>query len=175
MQHLCASVYCRNWWKVCLQRTAAAPETSYKKQCPYWDKTCVSTAHHTAPLTHVSVCSPSAHTRPVKPADRQCWPFAECPKLPTVCSNILWVSVYGRAVCKLIVLSSEGRKQGKKDRHIKFTTTVNIKATPIPCDPLMLGTGVPAYRRNLQHSPSKYPEEVGSAFPLTPPTCLPYS
>jgi hypothetical protein len=43
--------------------------------------------------------------------------YAECPKQSAVCSNILWMSVYGRAVCQLTVLSSQGRKNRAKQHN----------------------------------------------------------
>ena len=96
---------------MCLQHSAGTTETSYIKKCAYWHKTSVYRANHKQTWHTFSGCSPSLHTRPIRPADCQCWPFAECPKLSAFCSNIVWVSVYGRAVCKLIVLSSEGREK----------------------------------------------------------------
>jgi len=51
---------------------------------------------------------------------------AECSKISAVCSNILWMSVSGRAVCKLNVLSSQERKkQGYTTRYFQITTAVN--------------------------------------------------
>jgi hypothetical protein len=42
-------------------------------------------------------------------------------------------------------------------------------------DSVQFGTGVQTLGRHLQVSPSRYPEEGGSDFLLTPPTCLPHS
>ena len=136
---------------------------------------CFESTSHSRPDTPVCMCSPSAHTRPVRPADRHCWPFAECPKLSAVCSNILWMSVYGRAVCKLTVLSSEGSKRIQNNTTLSgYNSSEYQDYAVMVCDPVHFGTRVQTLGRHLQPSPLWYPEEGGSCFPLIHPTCLPY-
>jgi hypothetical protein len=60
-------------------------------------------------INESSRCKAVSQTHTICNLLRCCLP-AECQKLPAVCSNILWMSVYGRAVCKLTVLRSQGRK-----------------------------------------------------------------
>jgi hypothetical protein len=136
---VCLSVYCSNWWKVCLQHTAATPEMSYKNSVRT-DTKHVFREHITQHTWHtfLYVFIFSAHQ-----ACQTTWPFAECPILSAVCSNILWMSVYGRAVCKLTVLSSQGRKNRTKQHKIfRVITAVNIMVTLLllrtPCS-LVLG------------------------------------
>ena len=126
-----------------------------------------STSHNT-PDTPFCMYSPSAHTWPVKPADRQYWPFAKCPKLSAVCSNNLWMSVCGRAVCKLTVLSSQGRKiRTKQHNALRLPRRWISSSRCNPLWPVQFGIETPKFRRHLQFSPSRNPEERSSAFPLT--------
>jgi len=83
------------------------------------------------------------------------------------------MSVYGRAVCKLNVLSSHGKKNRVKQQEIySYHTGEHQVHAGTACDSDQFGTDVPTFRRHLQLSPPRYREEGSSIFSLTPPTCL---
>jgi hypothetical protein len=70
------------------------------------------------------------------------------------------MSVYGRAVRKLTVLSSEGRKNRTK-RQETLSGEYQDHAVMV-CDAAQFGTGIQTFGKHLQPSPSIYPEEGGS-------------